>query len=62
MQTVPSSAASIQTCSEAGEMLRCAEVFPQITGELVAGLGLGSENPNFPDSSSLAAGPDPPPG
>lgn len=43
-------------------MLRCAEVFPQITGELVAGLGLGSENPNFPDSSSLAAGPDPPPG
>lgn len=62
MQTVPSSAASTQTCSEAGETLRCTEVFPQITREVVAELGLGSENASFPDSSSLAASPDPPPG
>ena len=62
MQTVPSSAASTQTCSEAGETLRCTEVFPQIAREVVAELGLGSENASFPDSSSLAASPDPPPG
>lgn len=62
MQIVPSSAASRQTCSEAPKVLRCVEVFPQITWEVVAELEVGSENPSFHDSSSLAASPDPPPG
>ena len=62
MRAVPSSAAAPQTCLEAGETPRGAEASPLITRKVVAELGLGSESPSFPDSSSLAASPDPPPG
>lgn len=61
MQTVPCSAASTQIGPEAGSMLRCTVVFPQVSGEVVAELELGSENLSFHNGSSLAASLDPPP-